>query len=342
MSRYLITLKPIEPFFFGGEYTFGEESENKKANYYAKSRLLPQQTQALGTIKKALLNLSGLLTLRSGGERIDQREYQRAAELVGEAKANGAIQSFSPVMIAYNGDLWLRAPKSFEFRLIETSGKSVINGRTLPLAYALEGFEDKSKLASGWIDKEGKFKDDKDFFKSFAQTGVTKRGDGARENEDKGFYKKTSYTLIGGAAFAFLLEIDREKTKEKINLTKEIVFMGAERSPFLLESVEESRTFDQIIGDRYRKQNDADRIVLLSDSFAPDLAQSAKLIVGEKISRRELERKNGGKVSKGELSYMLSAGSVVYPSDLNKAQEALNNRDLQAIGFNQYQTIKGK
>ena len=53
MSYYLVTFKPVQPWYFGEErsFNFGPDSEKNDKNYYVKSRNIPQQTSILGAIK---------------------------------------------------------------------------------------------------------------------------------------------------------------------------------------------------------------------------------------------------------------------------------------------------
>ena len=46
--NYLVRLRPLDYYFFGGEVTFGN---NEQQNYYARTQPLPQQTSILGVLR---------------------------------------------------------------------------------------------------------------------------------------------------------------------------------------------------------------------------------------------------------------------------------------------------
>ena len=52
MGKYLIKLKPLEPYFFGGERTFGFGKKTKqKQPYYIVSEYIPSQPTLFGTLR---------------------------------------------------------------------------------------------------------------------------------------------------------------------------------------------------------------------------------------------------------------------------------------------------
>ena len=101
MSKYLITLTPIDKFFFGGETTFtrgsektkdmtAEEKELKKfddaySSYIVKSNLFPQQTSLLGMLRFLILSNNEELF---GDNKIKQGKHEDVANLIGEQSFN--------------------------------------------------------------------------------------------------------------------------------------------------------------------------------------------------------------------------------------------------------------
>ncbi|MCS4454093.1 hypothetical protein JTT00_01775 [Clostridium botulinum] len=56
MSKYLVKLKPVDSFFFGGEKVFDfYDGKKPLKNNIVKSREFPQQTSILGMIRKEIL-----------------------------------------------------------------------------------------------------------------------------------------------------------------------------------------------------------------------------------------------------------------------------------------------
>jgi len=78
----LITLKPLMPFFFGYENTFGK----KGTTYYVKSALFPQQSAILGMLRREILLQAGLLTRKLRDEWVDLDKSEIAKKLVGSGK----------------------------------------------------------------------------------------------------------------------------------------------------------------------------------------------------------------------------------------------------------------
>ncbi|MCC8142630.1 MAG: hypothetical protein LIO97_00980 [Tannerellaceae bacterium] len=113
MKKYLILLKPLDWFFFGGEQTHGEEDTT---NYFAKSNILPQQTSLLGMLRYQLLKQHNLLSVKPGSE-----DVKRMNILIGQSSFNmenaiinkkgngyGKIKKITPVMLGkMNGKLAL-------------------------------------------------------------------------------------------------------------------------------------------------------------------------------------------------------------------------------------------
>lgn len=77
MGKYLITLKPMEPYFFGGERTFGfgKETEQKQP-YYIVSENTPSQPTLFGTLRYIVLSKNDALW--------GQKNANKATEFVGE------------------------------------------------------------------------------------------------------------------------------------------------------------------------------------------------------------------------------------------------------------------
>ena len=58
-KQYLIKLKPIDKFFFGGEMTFSFDGDDSEyASYVIKSNYFPQQTSLLGMLRFLILRNS--------------------------------------------------------------------------------------------------------------------------------------------------------------------------------------------------------------------------------------------------------------------------------------------
>lgn len=86
--KYKITLKPLQPFLFGGDNTYGKIGDKENGTYITKSRLFPQQSAILGMLKKEIMTQQGLLTKKIKGEWVDKNKTTTAHEFVGLEKFN--------------------------------------------------------------------------------------------------------------------------------------------------------------------------------------------------------------------------------------------------------------
>ena len=109
MSKYLVTLKPIDAFFFGGERGFGfyDRKDKKKEleNNIIKSMKFPQQTSILGMLRKEVLVIKKLIKEDWNYDDSDRKEIytsigKKSFDLNEKEQDFGAIKNISPVFIA--------------------------------------------------------------------------------------------------------------------------------------------------------------------------------------------------------------------------------------------------
>src|ERR1035437_5105326 len=98
MTKFLIRLKPLTPYFFGGENTFGDNNQS----YYVRSNYLPQQTTLLGFLRYELLLQNKLL-----GTDPEKKDWKSLIGKKSFQKENGAyisefgaIKKISPVFLS--------------------------------------------------------------------------------------------------------------------------------------------------------------------------------------------------------------------------------------------------
>ena len=98
MTRYLITLTPVGMFFFGGEETFGDGTND---NYFARSNSFPQQTTLLGMLRKEVLVREKVFKEKINDYTPDDKK--RMAALIGDRsfQLEGGDQDFGKI----KGDL---------------------------------------------------------------------------------------------------------------------------------------------------------------------------------------------------------------------------------------------
>ena len=345
--RYLITLKPLEPFFFGGEYTFGaDESRKESSRYSAKSTQFPQQTALFGMLRKTMLIQNENLTMHKKGEWVDSGKkglqnsnYERAKKLVGtesfsyeKAIELGIIGSLSPLFIRENGKSYVANARDDGLKIKEQKGSfSLGNGSKQALVF--EGFNAKTHAYKAFISRDKTLKNYADFFKEVERVGIKKSYTG--ETQEDAFFRKKSYYPKNGAVFSFVASFSSALKWEK----ETIVTLGADQSSFKLEIEECSSTFDEMFKDIYETQL-LSRVVLVSETLLTQEAYDAcSFILGSRQSYRQLIDAKHGKKSK--RYYLFEKGSVLYTEKLELLKTQLNQAHLQKIGINHYFTIKG-
>jgi CRISPR-associated protein Cmr3 len=320
--RYLITLKALEPFMFGGDQTFGTLGDKEAGSYLVKSRMFPQQTAILGMLRKELMVQAGLLTRKLRGEWVDPQKKANAAELVGTEKFDmlsetvqdlGCIKRVGPVFLRQEGTRYLKKAD------IDTYPYK--DGR-------LEGYDAKKNIYDNFVSPDGgKRLTASDIFKPVEQTGNKKGG------EENALFKKTAYLLKDGFTFAFYADLD-------VPLKDGLVMLGADRSSFMMKvTPAEGEQLDYTDGQGH--------LTLLSDAYITlPIKEHCRFAVTSEISHRNLTGKKyaGSKydtpLQKSDTLYLYEKGSV-FIEPTHALIEHLKNENLQQIGYNIY-TIKGE
>ena len=109
--RYLITLEPMDVFFFGGEKTFNSGGGTE---YFAKSTPCPQQTTLLGMLRKEILIVTGLFKSNfkySSEERKNmEKAIGRSGFVVGRDNDYGVVKGISPLFLMKDGKAYFHVP----------------------------------------------------------------------------------------------------------------------------------------------------------------------------------------------------------------------------------------
>jgi CRISPR-associated protein Cmr3 len=357
-QNYFITLKPLEPFFFGGEHTFGNDDsrgEKKESRYFAKSELFPQQSALLGMLRKAILNKKKIMTLHKKGEWVDSQKkkfestnknYQEATRLIGKGKFTydaefdiGVLKNISPVFICKNGENYFIDAKDREYTP-KYSADTMIIKNNLQNIILFEGFNAKKPSETQLRSKNKSLKFDK-LFKSTQTIGIKKSKDG--KTEDDAFFMKESYLLKDKAEFAFIVQSD----EDMCFLNKTLVTLGADQSSFMLHIKKCDEEFKELTKEIYPAKNGFNRIILLSETLLTAEAYAlCNFIMGERKTMRHLEAIEKGqkwrKQHKSKRYYLFQRGTVIYTNELKALQKELNKPYLQKIGINQYTASKGE
>ena len=297
MSKtYLVTLKPIDKFFFGGDMTFAipeGNKERKEANrsfssYIIRSMPFPQQTSLLGMLRFLLLRndkdcFNGdVITDKSKAKGlIGSHSFM----VSGSRNNYGGIEELTSCFIrdCRNGRDFAFAPFDWDFDDLKTGDVGYINGQkvllprlSVPEQVKSDYGEDEYKAKKGYNgyllyrngDRIEKIKVS-DVFEEDRRIGIMKNPDG--KTEDSALFKQISYrfrnftdedgrrTNTADYCFAFYV-----KVKDDCKLAEydgQVVLVGADSSQFVINIIDEPNDNRplQIVRDY--------RVVLQSPSF---------------------------------------------------------------------------
>lgn len=332
MTKYLIRLQPLTPFFFGGENTFGEDNRH----YLVRSNYLPQQTTLLGFLRYELLAQNDLLgtnpATHDWNSLIGPMSFQpEHPDFKGDF---GAIKSLSPLFLS-NGSThylpqsldwtwalhreedaagtvkqWkLAAPMEPDFGTTGSAGLDILRNEIPLLKAGGQPFNPKYDLARLWVNAEGTAlqlwdhqpEDEYDkncgaangFFIKQLQTGIHRKK--IKEKTDTGdFFQQELLKLAGNMAFCFYADLDLPAEK---TIGNRVVTMGGERSVFKMTvSPADHQGFDNMFTAatfRGLRERQHKAIVLTSDAMADeDITRHCRFAITESIPFRNITTVN--------------------------------------------------
>lgn len=355
MSKYLVKLKPLSPYFIGGENTFGE---GPKANYFAESLWMPQQSTLLGMLRYKVLKIHDLLGLGMLEHKAMAKNLIGAASFsleqsLARPQDFGVIRSLSPLFISDEHEA-----NSFYTAMpldhgIKVSFENLVNclwsGKATQGLPILENFRPKTydnylhyvnpegvKLNDVLKDryKDLKKKEWKQVFSCSEQIGITKTTGGESNND--AFFKQKMISLHPDLCFVCTVEIAEEIPEAQ---REDFVFMGANRSMFKLSMRKTDLDFTASDGMNYfGKLARENRYLLLSDAYLKDeVFEKVSFIWGESVSMRTIvnQVENGvswGKPEKSPLYHLQAKGSVLYGNESIAGRLIIEG--LRKVGLN--------
>jgi CRISPR-associated protein Cmr3 len=337
MARYLITLRPLDFYFFGGAITFGDGGN---LNYLVKSEKLPQQTTILGMLRKEILKQYGPYHENINDYTNEEKEQMREKIGASPFSPNGpnefkAIKSVSPVFITDGKRHYIPVPLDFRIKYKDNNaGTYGSNAMTKDKTFipSIEEYEHKKGHPRGFIAADGKsrIKNDEDknegIFQPVERVGIRKNPTGGAEEE--AYYKQTRYMLKGDFRFAIIVESDLE-------LRNSIVEMGGERSTFEMKVKATPLVFSIFFENVHAPKNG---VLLFADSFAPaEIYDLCEFAITEIISFQHFSDLSKN-IERSPIYYLIKRGSVLY-GNAGKINEALAIPHLAKVGFNIIQTI---
>lgn len=371
MSKYQITLTPVDKFFFGGDMTFRvgndkDEFNERYSSYIIQSSMFPQQTSLLGMLRFLLLKNGGDAVFKNG--RIVNN--QLAQELIGKRSFSvnsghdenqfGKIKSLSHVWIrkTINGqseDLEFE-PFFRELRFTDETGFYNQNGISIP-NLPKEDFDPKVGLKTrltGFVELKDVFKEDRRIgIDRDIKTGKT------GEKGDHALFKQISYRFATKVendndenkkedvryCFVFNAEVDDDVTLEKYR--GQLVVVGGDNSQFVIDISKEEKKLD-------KSKPIQNAVYLLSPTFlSPEDAQIASFAVTELIPFRFLEaevdkdvsyniinKKEKKSLKRSDKYELYAPGSVFYFKDEGQKQKFIecieSKKEFRQIGYNEY------
>ena len=344
--RYLVKLKPMEPFFFGGEHTFGRDDSRKDTSRYsASSTYFPQQTALLGMLRKTLLVQNKNLTMHLKGEWVDStgvkngggNNYHQAISLAGKGafsyeKATdlGAIKEISPVFITKGDAHYIVNAKDSQYEPTLLKNSKMMTSKEQS-TLVLKGFKAKEYKENEFISTTKKALSYGEVFEKVYTVGIKKAKDS--EKNDDGFFQKRSYMLKDNAHFSFYLEVE-----DALHWKNAYVSLGADQSSFMLEIEPAVDTFDTLFENTLASKK-VSRAVLTSETLLSQEAyEMCNFVFASRKTYRQLNAKNG---QKSKRYYLLERGGILYTDNLDALVATLSQPHLQKVGINKFIAIKG-
>ncbi len=366
----LIRLRPLRPWFFGSEQTFGAGAQR---NYFAQSLRFPQQTSLLGLVRHQLLLQNGFLDNPSG--HVLAEKLEDAVLVVGDSgfskdneRGYGTVAGISPLFVSRKQsgkwENWLIGPQV----LRKTGYKDpTATGRFAPLQFqvgqgiavgpsglskplpVLTGFDRKLGLEDVLVNQKGESRRYKEVFKEHLQVGIEKSAGDA--DDEKKFYRQQYYRFADASeCFSFFLTLRKDEKLGMPTLATSKVNFGGERSPFIMEVETTQERWDSFQLPAALVPQGRTAIVLASNAWIDSSYHvfcdfEASHVVDFRYHRSSLKgttnwyrlsEGSNADVQRSQRFRLLSHGSVLFANDVTKLKELLDLKAWQTIGYNHY------
>ena len=357
MSKYQITLTPIDKFFFGGDMTFKVEKEDTPFNeryssYIIQSSMFPQQTSLLGMLRFLILRNSGE-SIFSNGMIVDKSEAKkRIGSRSFMVNANhdknsfGKIKSLSHVKIRRKeNDKTMDLEFAPLFKEINFNKK--IQGYYYPKEVftpylSKDDFDAKKGLNTRLTDGELFFGLD-EVFKEDRRIGIN-RDINTGKTDDNALFIQVSYRFNNEKAqHCFVMDVEVDDDLNLASYNGQMVSIGGDNSQFIIGITDEVNAFNKI-------HSLANAVYMLSPTFlSKEDAQQAKFAITTLMPFRfltsEMDKVDSYHILSKQLSrsdkYELYApGSVFYFENEVQKKEFIeiieSKKDFRQIGYNEY------
>lgn len=328
MSKYLMTLTPQEPYFFGNEKSFKypeTDIGNESNRYYSKSERVPAQTSIIGTLRYILLPIKktfGSYTdddIKTNGDAVGYDGFKYGAN-----RTFGKIKSVSPLFILKDGkEILVTTPfdhQKDKNKYTPFSYQTIENGRVYPIEYTA-----KDGIACSFmsVDNGDIFEIDS-LFKTEMRVGIN------RAEED--FFKKEYVILKDGFCFAVYVTID-DDFDEKVpqNTT---VFMGQGKSLFTVAFTKVDDDVAEKLEEQIADKLSDNTYYCMSDVFVESNVYEKTVFAITDTRDYRAYKNDKGHITKDSTLYRLvCAGSVFVCHDANFAKR-FKDSSVEIIGYN--------
>lgn len=347
----LITLTPLEPYFFGGErvFSYGEHTSKLAGGYFIRSLNTPSQTALFGALRY----------LGIGEKNADYSLSDEDKKNIGAASFNmlqtsqefGRITGISPLyLMDDHGALYIRAPfdhhagcktqtyqpyRDYSPPLLTAGCDGDVQTRIFP-----RRFQAKNGLADGWLRLDGgRIVEDKDIFHGLVRPHVNK------SEHAEGFVKRQYTRLKEGWRFAFFANVH----DDFIFGPERVIYLGQKKSAFAVQTDDETEpTLEEITQLLAHERRPGQSFLYLqSDTFLGAEADIASLSSSCSFAMTTVREQRvfttnyaaGGnhyqRYRKEEsLLKLLRAGSIFWTDKPEKVKELIEKKHLQQAGFN--------
>lgn len=343
-NRYLISLKPVGKFFFGGDMSFtvnGEKSEY--SSYIIKSNKFPQQTSLLGMLRFLILrNDSSVFdtSTQSITDRVAAEKLigKSSFDPSGSGSSYGVINGISECFLqTKHNNQW--TDLSFQYKVdelkLDRGVKAQINGKSVTVPSMK--YDSKNGLGSCYAGVDGIVKTEEEIFVEDLCNGI-ERNITTGKTDNNALFKQIFYRFkTTDFRFAFEADVDMDITL----YNGQIVSVGADNSQFVI-GIEKSER---------KSASDANGkcVVLLSPSYITETdLGSVTFAISDTIPFKSMKtrtesigpyNKKSKKYDYSDKVILYTTGSLFYFKSNDEAKlfasKIRNQSDFNQIGYNQ-------
>lgn len=329
MKTYLVTLTPLEPYFFGNEKTFlfeKEKNQGQRGNsYFIRSERTPLQSTLMGMMRYILMPYKDFDHADENTPVIGKESFKIDAE----NQSFGVIKSLSPLFLMKNGEKYIVTPFDCkpnvnaytpfsDFKRINTAdGEKLIT----------PDYDPKEGISDSYMNlSDGAIVPSYEIFGKETRIGNLKA---TSVKNKKGFFKKEYVRLKDNFCFAFYAELDDSAV---IPEEKTQAFLGQGKSLFGVSFAKQDNTLVTEV----KKHLPDGSSYCLSDVFADaEILKHSKFSIVETRDYRAYITNPGGKITKDSVLYkLIKAGSVFFVNEKAQFENLTDKTNCQLAGFN--------